>query len=399
MSEIEEIVNVANVNLYHLMYQPDRHEFELVEAITNSNLRIFREIEDQQSKKHYQIEHQIALIKCKDWFHPLESGKSVVYKIAGENHPFYIFNDASIQTSYSVLAIDSCIDQAQVILFENVIMVYASLLDAPEEWKNIIQQINNYTTSSQSTTGTNEQDVEMQDEDEIGETTPQTTADAIAKHIVTGAEVINSGLTIGTQAANRLVQKGASHLKNTSTLQNPRQIDSRVINGLRNVRKASQTASCVTGACVSAVAKGTCHLGNYLAPHIRRHGTALISNVSGKNDESSSKICDDIMTVTAGGLQGFATLYNGITNNVISLAKTVADETVDVLGKKYGNDTGTVAHETLYAAGNAALTVNNVKDLGPKSIAKRAIKETGKSALNHKDNSDKENTTEQKLWK
>ena len=392
MSQIQEIVNVSNVNLYHLMYQPERHEFELVEAIPNSNLRIFREIEDQQSKRHYQIDHQIALIKCKDWFHPLESGKSIVYKIPGANHPFYIFNDASIQTSYSVLAIDSSVDEAQVILFENVIMVYASLLDAPEEWKNVIQQINNYTTSSQSTTGTNEQDVEMQDEDEIGETAPQTTADVIAKHIVTGAEVINSGLTIGTQAANRLVQKGASHLKNTPPAQNPRQIDPRVINGLRNVRKASQTASCVTGACVSAVAKGTCHLGNYLAPHIRRHGTALISNVSGKNDQSSNKICDDIMTVTAGGLQGFATLYNGITNNVISLAKTVADETVDVLEKKYGNDTGTVAHETLYAAGNAALTVNNVKDLGPKSIAKNAIKETGKSAINHKDNSDKENT-------
>ena len=48
---------------------------------------------------------------------------------------------------------------------------------------------------------------------------------------------------------------------------------------------------------------------------------------------------------------------------------------------RYGTEVGTVTENALTAAGNSYLTVYNATALGPKSLAKRAVKTTGKAAV------------------
>lgn len=48
---------------------------------------------------------------------------------------------------------------------------------------------------------------------------------------------------------------------------------------------------------------------------------------------------------------------------------------------RYGTEVGTVTENALTAAGNTYLTVYNTAALAPKTLAKRAVKTTGKVAV------------------
>lgn len=54
--------------------------------------------------------------------------------------------------------------------------------------------------------------------------------------------------------------------------------------------------------------------------------------------------------------------------------------------KRYGDEAGELANDTALATGSAAMTVWNVQQLGPKSMAKKVAKDTGKQVIkNYKD--------------
>lgn len=56
---------------------------------------------------------------------------------------------------------------------------------------------------------------------------------------------------------------------------------------------------------------------------------------------------------------------------------------------RYGQQAGQLADNTLYAAGNLAMTAYNVDSLGIKAVAKRAAKDTGKAVIQDIANSKK----------
>jgi spartin len=378
-TEVEEILTLKSVDVYHISYNKIDGNYDLVSVIKDSTFRIFRELIDGNDKQK-ELAQRLALIKCKDWFYPLENGKTFVYR-SRDKSLCYLFPDPSIPDSLSIVVINTqAVDDIKVILFENVLLLYCTLQDSPQEWKAIIDQLTQIIPEVVPTVESRETPEPQPERHESG------TAQMLAQNIVYGAEVINSGITYGTQVAKDLVKRGAAHIKSIKTNENQHNlnVDPRVISGLRNLRGASHKACAVTGYAVNAVAKGTHQLSKCVAPHVRKHSTKLISSVSGKDESHSGQICDNIFTVASGGLQGFATLYNGVTENAISLAKTITNETVDIVNKKYGNDAGIATEEALYTAGNAAMTAHNVQQLGPKAIAKNTAFETGKTVINDK---------------
>ncbi|KAK6106432.1 Senescence-associated family protein [Brugia pahangi] len=59
------------------------------------------------------------------------------------------------------------------------------------------------------------------------------------------------------------------------------------------------------------------------------------------------------------------------------MAKNIADETVDTVKHKWGNQASIIAHEALYATGHTSLAALQLWDLGPRSIAGRAARKAG----------------------
>lgn len=49
--------------------------------------------------------------------------------------------------------------------------------------------------------------------------------------------------------------------------------------------------------------------------------------------------------------------------------------------KRYGDEAGELANDTATATGSAVMAVWNVQQLGPKSMAKKVAKDTGKQVL------------------
>lgn len=378
-ADIEEVCAIKNyVDVYQIVWTDvANRQYKLTEnPIKRATLRIFREI----SPFHI---NRLALIKCRDWFYPLEAGKTIIYRCheyKEQKCHCYLFPDVNNPDAYAIVFLQFE-DEGHWRRFETALSIYAQIEDSPLWWKAIPDDL----------TG-----VRIVESLEYFSKTDEGYAEKIARGLVTGAECINTGITKGTQYANSFIQNKAEQYKaNAPPPVEPKQIDPRVINGLKGMRIAASTACTVTGACVSVVAKGTQALGKHLAPHVRKHGTKLVSSVSGQNEQDSSKTVDNILTIAAGGLQGFSTLYTGVTENAKVLGKTVANEASEVVQKKYGNDAGIATRETLYAAGNAALTVQNVKDLGPKAIATRAATQTGKTLLElEKEKSEKEKSNE-----
>lgn len=71
----------------------------------------------------------------------------------------------------------------------------------------------------------------------------------------------------------------------------------------------------------------------------------------------------------------------GLENAAKILASSLANETVQIVGHKYGTDAAQVVDHAMYSVGNVALATNSIRSLGIRGLAKRTAKETGKSIL------------------
>lgn len=199
-------------------------------------------------------------------------------------------------------------------------------------------------------------------------------ARAIATGIVTGAEYVAIGFNKGTEFAKNLIHQGGGHLISQENRHDRKEIDPQVITILRAVRIGAETASYVAEKAVEKIALGARKLGQCLVPHIEEHGTTLFSRITGKDRQSSKQHVQDILGVTASGLQGFGTIYSSLTSNAKQLAKAVGDETYLYVQKRYGDSAAEATQEAMYAAGHTASAVVTTTQLGPKTVAKNVVK-------------------------
>jgi putative lipoic acid-binding regulatory protein len=211
---------------------------------------------------------------------------------------------------------------------------------------------------------------------------PSGPAKSIARGLVTGAEYVALGFNYGTQFAENLVHQGGAHLVQRERNYCKKKVDPRVISTLRAVRVGAETASTVAGKVVDSVATCARNLTQMVVPHIQRHGTRIVSNVTGKDSETSGRYVCDALTITASGMQGFATIYQSVKTNATQMAKAVAGETVNYVHKRYGDEAAEATNEALYAAGNTVEAASVVSDLAPKAMMKKVAKEAGKEAVN-----------------
>ncbi|CAL1273069.1 unnamed protein product [Larinioides sclopetarius] len=207
-------------------------------------------------------------------------------------------------------------------------------------------------------------------------------SDTISKGIVTGAEYLSAGIVKGAQVSSDLIHKGASKAcQKIRPELTPVNIDPRVKEGLKIAHEASGVALKATGYLVKKLGDLTFALGAQLAPHIREQGTKLLTSTFKSDPKEAKDTIDGVLTVAAGGVLGFSTIYSGLENAARILAKSLSTETVNIVGHRYGNEAGEVVGNAVYSIGNLALTTHNVQSLGVKAVAKRTAKDAGKIVL------------------
>ncbi|PNF22289.1 hypothetical protein B7P43_G02904 [Cryptotermes secundus] len=161
----------------------------------------------------------------------------------------------------------------------------------------------------------------------------------------------------------------------------PQPVNPKVSRGLQVAKDVTGTAVQITGYMASKIGSCTMALGRYLAPHIQRQGTKLLSSTCNLTELEASKKMDGVLEVAAGAVGGFGTVYDGLEKSAGILASSLANNTVKIVEHKYGQPVGEATGNTLYAVDNVVIAGNNVRHLTPKGIAKVTAKSTGKAVI------------------
>uniref|UniRef100_H3A8R9 Spartin n=1 Tax=Latimeria chalumnae TaxID=7897 RepID=H3A8R9_LATCH len=227
------------------------------------------------------------------------------------------------------------------------------------------------------------QKIPVQPGHEAGETEkvlPQW-SEKVASGILTGASWLSWGLVKGAEYTGKAIQKGATKLReHVQPEDKPLVVSPTVAKGLHVAKQASGGAVKVSQFLVDGVCTVAGCVGRELAPHVKKHGSKLIPESLKKDKEGKSTV-EGAMVVAASGMQGFATVWQGLESAARCLANSVASETVQTVKHKYGTDAGKATDYAVNSAINVGVTAFNIDNLGIKAVVKRTAKETGHAIL------------------
>ncbi|XP_060526776.1 protein spartin [Cylas formicarius] len=218
---------------------------------------------------------------------------------------------------------------------------------------------------------TQETEQEIQQEKRRREQTREDVSTKISNKLVDGAWYLSQGLIRGAEKAGNLIDKNTPKLINSiSRVERASEVNPTVSKGLQIAETATSKAAKVTGFVAEKVGYATVCLGQYLAPHIQKQGTKLLTRGFNMPEEEASEKVRGVLTVAAGAVEGFSTIYRGLETSAAVLGRSLKDNTVKVVEHKYGTQAAGATESGLNAMGNTYCTYRNAKFITPKSMAK-----------------------------
>lgn len=88
-----------------------------------------------------------------------------------------------------------------------------------------------------------------------------------------------------------------------------------------------------------------------------------------------------VLTVAAGAVEGFGTVYNGLETSAGILGKNISENSVKIIEHKYGLQAGNIANDTFDTVGNMINISQNMSLITPKGLVKKTVKGTGKAIV------------------
>uniref|UniRef100_A0A182IMF4 Uncharacterized protein n=1 Tax=Anopheles atroparvus TaxID=41427 RepID=A0A182IMF4_ANOAO len=211
----------------------------------------------------------------------------------------------------------------------------------------------------------------------------------VSAGIIRGAFYLSQGLVRGAEKTGQLIATGTPYVMSKlgpktepqSDAAQSVQVPSNVRTGIEIARSVTGTAAGVTSYVAGKVGSATMALGRFLAPHIQRHGSALLSYGTGMSAEDASERMNGALTICAGAVEGFGTVYEGLERSASILGQSLSSSTVKIVEHRYGEEAGRVVGSSLDTVGNVINVTHNVNYMTPKGLAKRTAKNAGKALV------------------
>ena len=204
----------------------------------------------------------------------------------------------------------------------------------------------------------------------------------LADGMVRGAELVGRGLVRGAVGGSALLGRGGEAARaRLAPATQSRPVDPRLAAGLQAASWASSGACRLSGWLVGRLGAATAALGRQLAPGLERGATRALAHYSGRSSLEASSQLAIAAEVAGGTVAAVSTMYLALENSAKILAKNIANNTVMLVAHSYGPDMAAATDDALSTAGNSYMAVYNMGALGPKGVAKRAVKETAKAAI------------------
>uniref|UniRef100_A0A8C5LPY3 Spartin n=1 Tax=Leptobrachium leishanense TaxID=445787 RepID=A0A8C5LPY3_9ANUR len=300
-----------------------------------------------------------AFLQVCDWLYPLMCTHSPVLR---SNNGVYMFPDLMSQVpgSYVGVVLSSELPAADLELFEDLLKQMSDLRIQPLEASGEVIDLS--------------QVVHIAPEPKEKEA-PEWSS-KVAQGILSGASWLSWGFVKGAEFTEKAIHKGASKLReHIQPDEQPLEVNPTVAKGLQVAKQATGGAVKVSQFLVDGVCAIASCVGKELAPHVKKHGSKLIPE-SLKKDKDGKSPLDGAMVVAASGVQGFATVWQGLEYAGKNVAKSVTSETVHTVKYKFGKDAGHATDNAMNSAINVGVTAFNIDHLGIKAIVKKTAKET-----------------------
>lgn len=304
---------------------------------------------DRENDKNGQ-ELPPAFIEVGEWTYPLIRGKSPVLKA---NYGGYIFPDLETSlTGGSVgIIIPETVSETDREIFESILTEITTAFKTQEEVETEYAKYKDFSNT-------------------------------LSSGLVKGAEVVGRGMVKGAVKTSEYLYYGSEYAKQYIVPEAAaREVDPKLRQGLEAARWVSTGACRVSGWMVSKVGSATLALGRLMAPHLERGANRALTNLTHQSNLEASNQIAIAGEIAGGAVAAVSTLYIALENSSKILAKNIANNTVMIVSHKYGADMAAATDAALSTAGNSYLAFYNAGALGPKSIAKRAVKDTAKLAI------------------
>ncbi|XP_072260204.1 spartin-like isoform X2 [Pyxicephalus adspersus] len=311
-----------------------------------------------------------AFLQVCDWLYPLMCTQSPVLR---SNTGVYMFPDMMSQAlgSYVGVVLSAELPPADLELFEDLLKQMSDLRIQPSEASGEVIDLSQtvHVTIPES-------ELEPKEREDL-----PPWSEKVAQGILQGASWLNWGLVKGAELTGKAIHKGATKIReHIQPEDRPLEVNPTVAKGLHVAKQATGGAVKVSQFLVDGVCAIASCVGRELGPHVKKHGSKLIPE-SLKKDKDGKSPLEGAMVVAASGVQGFATVWQGLEYAGKNIAKSVATETVHTVKYKYGKDAGHATHDAVNSAINVGVTAFNIDHLGIKAIVKKTAKETSHAIL------------------
>ncbi|KAM4742372.1 spartin b isoform 2-T3 [Anableps anableps] len=278
-----------------------------------------------------------AFLQVCDWLYPLMSVNSPVLQC---NTGVFMFPDmmAPAPGYYVGVVLSSELPAADRDLFKDLLSQMTDLrVQAPDEAAdsiNLSQKVSIAASEEERERAPAADETPPAETEEEEKALPEW-SEKVASGILTGASWLSWGLVKGAEYTGKAIQKGASKLREHITPEDkPADVSPTVTKSLYVAKQATGGAVKVSQFLVDGVCTVASCVGRELAPHVKKHGSKLIPE-SMKKDKDGRSNMDGAMVVAASGVQGFATVWNGLEAAAKDITTNVAAETVTTIKHKY----------------------------------------------------------------
>ncbi|EFO21573.2 hypothetical protein LOAG_06914 [Loa loa] len=189
----------------------------------------------------------------------------------------------------------------------------------------------------------------------------------IGDFLMRGGDYLATNINNVGQKTSKIVSDKSAQIRSSlAPDQEPLQINSGIRFGIHYVHKGSKVVAKCTKYLLDKIGDMGILVGKNLASGAEKH-------LGG----SGSGVVHGTVYVLGSGITSASTIWIALENVSKTMAKSIADETVDTVRHKWGNQASITAHEALYATGHTSLAALQLWDLGPRSIAGRAARKAG----------------------
>lgn len=222
--------------------------------------------------------------------------------------------------------------------------------------------------------------VERSDVEEVPEA--ESLSGKISNGLVNGAWYLSLGLIKSAEKIGEAMNYGTPKLISRITANNEAaEVNPKLIKGMQIAECTTKKVAQVSGFVADQVGVATVKLGRFLAPHIQKQGTRVLNTAFNIPEEQASIQMTGALTIAAGAIEGFSTVYRGLETSAGILGDSLKNNTVKVIEHKYGTTAAEVSGDTFSTVANVYTIGKNANFITPKGFIKKTAKGAGKGLV------------------